>query len=319
MFSIKLNLTSIFCLVVLLSYNHTYSQTAEEIFQMSKTSFDKGLFSDALVTLNKCMKKDSSKADYFLLRANIFFKLSKYDAAISDCYSALSREPDKPEVFYLRGQLCQVTKSYGGAILFFGKTLKFSKKEDLTFNAYLNRGNAFFEMGKYNDAYNDFVAATNLRQEDVNALYELALTNYKLLRVADAKNILEKIRVIEPEFSPAYELSGEIASGEKKFDQAIRDFDQFVKLNPTNPGGFCQLAQIYLSVKEFDKALFNINTSINLQPTNPAGYKVKGLIYLQQNQIEEGCNNLFKALQLGYLENVSFDLLDLYMKNCESE
>lgn len=319
MLSINIKLASIYCLVIFFFHSLSFGQSADEIYEMSKSSFDKGNYNDALLSLNKGMKKDSSKADYFLLRARIYFKLNKFDASISDCYAALNKEPDKPEVFYLRGQLCQVTKSYGGAILFFGKTLKFSKNDDLSFNAYLNRGNSYFEMGKYNDAYNDYIMASNIKQEDVTLLYSLALTYYKLAKASEARNTIEKIMIIDPEYGPAYELRGKIASDNKKYSEALSDFEQYSKIKTTDPKAFSQLAETYLSLKEFDKALYSINTSINLQPQNPYGYKIKGLIYLEQKQVEEGCNNLFKALQMGYLENVSYDMLDIYMKNCESE
>jgi tetratricopeptide (TPR) repeat protein len=314
-----MRLTSIFCLLFVFFNCSTFCQSANEIFEMSKSSFNKGFYNEALVTLNKCIKKDSSQADYFLLRAKIFFKLNKFDAAISDCYSTLSREPDKPEVFFLRGQLCQVTKSYGGAILFFGKTIKFSKSEDLKFEAYLNRGNSYYEMGKYNDAYNDFIFASNIKQEDVRLLYSLAQTYYKLAKTSEARNTLEKLLVLEPDYALAYELSGRISTDLKKYEEALGNFEIFCKMNPAEPRAYYQLSETYLSLKEFDKALYNINTSINLQPTNPYGYKIKGLIYLEQKQVDEGCNNLFKALQMGYLDNVSYDLLDLYLKNCELE
>jgi tetratricopeptide (TPR) repeat protein len=319
MFSKTIRPAIISCLFIFLCIDYSFSQSENEFYNLSKKSFDNGLYNDALFTLNKGMKRDSSKADYFLLRAKIYFKLNKYDAAISDCYAALNREPDKPEVFFLRGQLCQVTKSYGGAILFFGKVIKFSKNEDLTFNSYLNRGNSYFEMGKYNDAYNDYIAAQALHPEDLELLYSLANTYFKLLKVSEAKSTIEKILVIDPDYALAYELRGKIAYGNKKFEEAIRDIETYTKLNATDPQGFILLAESYLNLNEYDKALFNINSSINIQPANAYGYKIKGLIYIQQKQIDEGCNNLFKALQMGYLENVSYDILDIYLKNCEAE
>lgn len=319
MLSLRKNLVIIFCLISVVYGFSGFAQDTDEFYETSLNLYKRGLFSDALVALNRGMTSDSSKSDYFLLRAKINYKLGKYDASISDCYQALEIEPNKPEVYFLRGQLCQVTKSYGGAILFFGKTLKFSQDDILTYQSYYNRGNAYLDLGKYNEAYTDLSEAFNMRQDDVGLLYSIAQTYYKLGKSADALTIIEKIVSLEERFGQAYELRGRIAIDNKQYAEALVDLEKFGKINPTEPKAFNLLAETYLNLKEYDKALFNINTCINLQPANPDSYRVKGLIYLAQKQKEEGCNNLFKALQMGYLDNIGYDILDVYISNCESE
>jgi tetratricopeptide (TPR) repeat protein len=319
MFILNNRITILICIVLLIFSSYSKGQSSDELYKLSKVQLEKGSFAQALSLINQGINKDSSKADYYLLRANIQFNLNKYDASIRDCYEALNREPDKPEVYFLRGRLCQVTKSFGGAILFFGKTLKFSRNEKLTYDAYLNRGLSFYELGKYNDACNDFLQALNIKKDDINLLFPLAQTDYKLAKSKEALTLIEQIIIINPGFGKAYELKGTIARENGNFDEAVKAIGQYTKINPTDSKAYNSLAETYLDMKVYDKAIFNVNTAIALEPTNANSFKIKGMIYLTQNQTEEGCNNLFKALQLGYLENVSYDILDLYLKKCESE
>jgi tetratricopeptide (TPR) repeat protein len=319
MFFSKIKLTIYFCIVLVMISAYSIAQSIDELYKLSKAQMDKGSYTTALSLINQAIILDSSKADYYLLRANIQFNLNKYDASIKDCYEALNREPDKPEVYFLRGRLCQVTKSYGGAILFFGKTLKFTKNEKLLYGAYLNRGLSFFEMGKYNDANNDLLQAYNIQQDDINLLFPLALSNYKLGKTNEALTLIDKIISSKPDYGKAYELKGTIARENGNYEEAVKAIEQYNKVNPYDAKAFNSLAETYLNMKALDKAISNVNAAIKLDPTNPESFKIKGMIYLEQNQTDEGCNNLFKALQLGYLENYSYDILNLYLKKCEPE
>jgi tetratricopeptide (TPR) repeat protein len=319
MFFSENRIAVLFCIVLAIYSPFAFAQSAEELFKLSKEQMDLKSYNKALSLINQGIRKDSSKADYYLLRANIQYSLNKYDESIKDCYEALNREPDKPEVYFLRGKLCQVTKSYGGAILFFGKTLKFTKNEKLLFDAYLNRGLSFYEMSKYNEAFNDLLQAYNIQQGDIDLLYPLALTSYKLKKNKEALTYIDKIISINPEYGKAYELKGTIARESGNFEEAVNAIEQYIKIDPYDPKAFNSLAETYLNMKALDKAMYNVNSAIKLEPTNPNSFKIKGMIFLTQNQIDEGCNNLFKALQLGYLENYSYDILDLYLKKCEQE
>lgn len=118
------------------------AQTLESNFHLGKEHYEQAKYDLALETVNLVIALDSSKADYYLLRANICFKLQLYKEAINDCYKTLRIQPQLPEVYLLRGKLCVVTKSYGGAILFYGKAIQFSSSNDILFQAFLNRGAA---------------------------------------------------------------------------------------------------------------------------------------------------------------------------------
>src|SRR5690606_19731752 len=137
-------------------------QNNEELVQISHEQLALGKYQEALTSINRVIVADTFNADYYLHRANIFYNLTRYDDAIKDCYTALRIQPDKPEVFFVRGQVCMVTKSYGGAILFFGKTIKNTSSNDLLFNAYLSRGEAFYSLGKYSEAIADYKLAAGL-------------------------------------------------------------------------------------------------------------------------------------------------------------
>ena len=295
------------------------SQTPNELYQLSVEQTNDGKYTDALVSIKKAILNDSINADYYLQRATIYFNLTKYDDAVKDCYSSLKIEPDKPQVYYLRGQICLVTESYGGSILFFGKTIKFAKNNDLICSAHLNRGKAYFALGKISEAHDEYLAASEINPKAPEILIPLAESYFRLKNSEEALATLSKATSLQPDNPQIYELLGRILIENKDYTKAIEAINKFCSLKPNNAKAYNLLAQTYYEMKEFSDAIVAVNHAITLDPGDPLNYKIKGSVLLEKGQTDEGCNCLFKAMQMGYLEKCSYDLLDYYQQKCEKE
>jgi tetratricopeptide (TPR) repeat protein len=295
------------------------SQNSTGLYQSSQELCSKGKYQEALKNITQAIQLDSFKADFFLQRAAVYFNLTKYDEAIKDCYSALKIEPDKADVYFLRGQICLITESYGGAILFFGKTIKSTQNNDLLYNAYVNRGKAYTALGKINDAHSDFLAASQINPDGQAIILLLAENYYKMNQLKEAMDELDKAKINQPDNAKIYELQGRISMEAKDYLNAIESFKRFCVLKPSDTEAQYLLAQANMESKDFTDALIAINHAITLNPIEPANFKLKGLILSEQGLEEESCNCFFKAMQLGYLEKHGYDLLDLYLQKCEDK
>ncbi len=294
-----------------------WTQDADQHYRSSLDYSEKGAYQQALHTIDKAIAIDSTKAEYFLQRASIEFHLGSYDNTIKDCYTTLRLKPDIPEVYMLRGKVCIVTKSYGPAILFFGKTLKYTDKNDLRFEAYLNRGNAYFLIQRYNDALNDFNEAFTIDNSSVDVLLPLSMTYLRLKNTDQAMTVLNRAIIVNPDYAPAYEVLGNMAYDDHDFPRAISAYEKLVTLEPEKINAYNFLAGLYLEINEYEKAQNAINNVLVIDPLEPNAYKIRGLIYLAQGDNEKGCNTLFRAMQLGYFEKYGYDLLDIYREKCE--
>ncbi len=303
-------------LLVAGSGNLMLAQTSGGNYQLSRELLDQEKFTEALQVINRVLAEDSSRAEYILVRANCYFGLGQYEKTINDCYTILRMEPNMAEVYMLRGKVCNITQSYGGAILFFGKAIQYSSENSLLFEAFFNRGLAYFELGKFVDARASFEAAYDIDPMQSKLLLALAETYLKLYETAKATEMAMEVVENEPENPGAYAILGKIASQKKDFPQAKIAFERYAELQPS-PDAYNQLAQVYFETDEYTEALGILNKSIALDPKNPVPYKLKGIIYVEQGSKEVGCDHLFQALQLGYLEKYGYDLLDIYLKLCE--
>ena len=123
-------------------------------------------------------------------------------------------------------------------------------------------------------------------------------------------SIIKKKKEIEPVFRLIEgEILGRIAMKSNDYPEAIEAYVRYCELRATESTACNLLADAYFKNEDYENALNTLRKSQSLAPDNPMIYKIKGLIYIRQNQNEKGCNNLFRALQLGYLEQYGYDLL----------
>jgi tetratricopeptide (TPR) repeat protein len=314
---LRIYITQLLLLVCIL---FTYSVEAQDVDELLKTSIEysgKGAYQQALKMIERAIIQDSTRVDLYLQRATVYYYLGNYDYAIRDCYSTVRLKPDVPEVYILRGKVCIITESYGGAILFFGKALKYTNDKNLLFEAFLNRGKAFFALKRYPDAFSDFQAAYAIDENSVDLLLPLADTYLKMNKTQEALSILKKVISSTPDYPPTYELMGRIAIDNKDFPEAIRAYEKYTALKPTESSAFNALANAYRIDMQYEKALTSLNRSLSLDPTDAATFKIKGLIYISLDENEKACDAFFRSMQLGYFEKYGYDLLDLYLTHCE--
>ncbi len=293
------------------------AQKASDYFHQGEIALTSGRYGEALTNINKAISSDSSDAGYYLLRARINLALAQYNKCIEDCYLIQSRYPNMPEVYFLRGQICMVTESYGCALLLFGKAIDGFTGNDQLFRAYLSRGKVYEASGEYSKALDDFSMAAELFPDSVSILMPLADIYIKMKKADDAKMILDRITGAGEDYAPAFRLYGELYFMDTQYPEAVAMFGKYLQLHQGDVAVINQIALSYIMMKEYEKAKLIINRSLTLDVNNPETHKLRGIAYLSSDNKEEGCNSLFRAMLLGYLEKVGYDLLDIYIANCE--
>lgn len=81
------------------------------------------------------------------------------------------------------------------------------------------------------------------------------------------------------------------------FDQAISQFSEVIKLNPTRAGAFYWRAMAYQAIKQQDRALKDLDEAIKLAPDCATCYLSRGLIYSNQGKLQEALEQFEEALR----------------------
>ena len=77
-------------LFLIVIYQAYASDNPRELFKFAKFKFDKAEYDEALTFLNQSISADSTYSSAYLLRGEIYYKIEKYEMAISDFKKAFS-------------------------------------------------------------------------------------------------------------------------------------------------------------------------------------------------------------------------------------
>ncbi|MDH4034567.1 MAG: tetratricopeptide repeat protein, partial [candidate division Zixibacteria bacterium] len=113
-------------------------------------------YGDALKDYRKAIRLDPNDADIYLNRGNTYSTLERFEEALEDYSAALKLEPDDAYVYGQRGFVLHRLERYEEALRDYDMALKLAPDDANTFHH--NRGDAFFELGRYDAALREFGA-----------------------------------------------------------------------------------------------------------------------------------------------------------------
>lgn len=295
----------------------SYSQTTDILYKEAQRRIDTKDYTVALGILDKIIKIDSTNPDFYLEKAQVFFLMENYESSIKECYKAMKFKPNASRAYYIRGQICMITESYGGANIFFTKAIKYTensitKKESLRSKAMAN-----YYLGRKEEAYKDLMQAYELDQTDYLTLEYIADIAFDVGNIDESIYALKKILEYKPEEEEVYLKLGIRYIEKKNYKDAELYLKQYNERNTKNPEVYNHLAYIDLKNGKYQEALQYLIHSLKLQPKNPRAYKNMALIYQELGQTNDACNTLFKSLQQGYIDEFGYDVLDMYIEHCE--
>ncbi len=89
----------------------------------------------------------------------------------------------------------------------------------------------------------------------------------------------------------------------KRYEEALKDFDQAIELNPKLDWAIARQGQTYLMLKRYNEALENFNCAINLRSDDDWYLYHRALAYQALNQVDKArvdLNNATKLAQQNY-------------------
>jgi tetratricopeptide (TPR) repeat protein len=171
---------------------------------------------------------------------------------------------DKPETFYQLGLDC-LEINYDCKIYYFTKAIQLNPKY---VDAYLKRGESYFNKNQINEALFDY------------------------------KKVLE----LKPDYAEAYAQRGRICQERNNIEKSLEFFTKSIEINPDNPDTLYDRGNIYADILWKDSlALTDYSKSVQSDPEYVIGYI--GVAYTLRNidktgSTEIGFNELNTAIQI---------------------
>ena len=190
-----------------------------------------GQYTDAFEALNNGIESDPSYSDLYLNRAIAHEKNMDFEAAIQDYNTVLLRNPDHPVASFNKINLQKHHQKDTELIYSLNNYIEeYPTKSE----GYELRGLHYFETGRYTMALGDFQEAAKINPDNLNNLFNLALTYSKTGQTHESEVIFLQIVEADPGYSSAYFNLGNLMFKRSKYEEAISYFTLAHQYNPTN-------------------------------------------------------------------------------------
>ncbi len=83
----------------------------------------------------------------------------------------------------------------------------------------------------------------------------------------------------------------------QQFEEAIEDFEKYLKKDSTNVNVLTALSRSYLRTQNLNKAFGTAKRALRINPDNPRTLGILGNIYKQQNQLDKAARNFERAIR----------------------
>lgn len=161
-----------------------------------------------------------------------------------------------------------------------------------------NEGMGYFSNGRFNEAIDAFVKATDMDATMVDAHKKKAIAYGNIGMMTEAIASFKKVIELNPNDSEAYFNLGGFYAKRKYTDDAIMSFEKYVSLNTNNAKAFYNLGCLYGEKKLYDKAIANYQQAVKVNPDYADAYYNLGVTYNDKGMFDESIEVFKKVLSL---------------------
>jgi tetratricopeptide (TPR) repeat protein len=293
------NIYKIFTIIFLFS-SLSYSQSAEELFNLGCAEFQKQNYLGAIELFNKCIEKDSNATPAYFFRGESNLNLHNPERAFMDFQKSLELQPESNEsVIYSRMASCKnQMQDFEGGLEYINKGLTYNPKDTVLL---FSRGVQYFMMKKFDLAIKDCTDLIELNPSKLDAYCLKAVCEFNLKRYDEAFQDVDKAIYIDPDYYQAYQNKAEFYFQLKNWEKALESINKALQINQDNGHCFHIRAEVYFNTGEMDKCIKDFDKAIELNDIMelPYIYLDRGIAKISIGHREEGCTDIKKSVILG--------------------
>lgn len=291
--------------------------------------------------------KDSLTIDSLTHLATISDSLNELQKSIKYYSEILDIDSIKLIALINRGRALIALGNIQKGITDYNKAVKHYPHEE----TYCTRGMAYAMINDYKNAFPDFAAAATINPKFGKAYYGYSLVKINDQQYNFALSWCNKADSLSYIPGLSHSIRVEIALKQKKYDvaileiseliklnpndaanynnrgltknkignyaDAINDFDISIKLDPNGAYAFNNKSYSLFKLKQYDKALSYVEQSLIIKNDNPFALKNRAEIFLAMHQTDKACTDLKSASNLSADKELADEILKLIKINCK--
>lgn len=91
---------------------------------------------------------------------------------------------------------------------------------------------------------------------------------------------------------------GKTLQDERKYDEAIAEFNEAIKINPVFTDAYISRGYTYILKAKYDLAIVDYTKAISLDPNNPIAFNGRGAAYLYTKQFNLALQDYYRSMEL---------------------
>jgi tetratricopeptide (TPR) repeat protein len=239
-------------------------------------------FSDAIIDVNRVLAIDSSKAEYLLTAADVFF-FSGQTKSSNDLLSRLIRlHPEHIDGLLRMAQMKHYLRKYKEELDLLDRVLRIDVNNA---QAYFMKGMVFKEMGDTAKAISSMQTAVEQSPDYYNAYIQLGLifaAQKNPLAVEYYANALK----VQPQSQEALYNLGLFHQNTDDYNKALEVYSTLLQLNPNHFDAHFNLGFLHVvKLNEVDKGMDYFTLCTQDNPKEPRGYYGLGFCYKRKGDI----------------------------------
>ncbi|MDO4550671.1 MAG: tetratricopeptide repeat protein [Planctomycetia bacterium] len=219
--------------------------------------------------------------------------MERYDDAMEVFQKRLEISPDF-DTFMMMAMMYEYQQNYEKVAEFYEKALEMDPQNLMAIESH---GAACMELGRFNDALQDFQYILSVDPENSEALYGRGSTFFRMGKISEAKTDLQKVISLDPKSAVAWSMLGQISLYQEEYLPAIRFFDKALEADPDILiYGFRGEAK--MKMMDDSGAIQDFSLAIDFEPEEPDYYALRGQSHLFLRHFKEALADFNTAARL---------------------
>jgi tetratricopeptide (TPR) repeat protein len=214
--------------------------------------------------------------------ASAAFRDGDVNAALDRLEIALSRAPDHPDTYRVRGMVLAADGQLDDAIDAFERALRLAPRDE---RVRLALADALLDRGDLEEAERMLQETITLLPASGRARYRLGRVHHLQGRVEEAIEALEAAANLHPllGLNGIYQRIGTLELARQNFDGALDAFARRVDVHPNDPDAHYELGDVYLRLGRHVEALAEFTVVLLLDPRH-----TQALVAIGQTHLRDG-------------------------------
>ncbi|XP_074005679.1 tetratricopeptide repeat protein 6 [Numenius arquata] len=270
---------------------------------MSRAAYygSKGRYSKAILNCNEAIKVLPNSVHAYFYRGTLKYQNKTFKAAIEDFSKTIDLDKTSILAYYNRAVCYHQIKDFRKALKDYGIILLLELSEEIAYKVLINRGLLFVELGDYANACEDFKEATLLSPDDSQVFQAIGICCHRLHKFEEAVRSFDQVLRLDPVSVHAYVGRGNsyMENGhETGYKQAQKDFLRAVHLNPTCINARICLGYNLQALGKLQRAWSQFTVAIRIDPKCHAAYDGRASVCLQAGESFAAFQDINAALKL---------------------